>query len=129
MREYIDKIIEVEKKISEELGEFNLFVLFEREDIKDRWDILISMPFSEEMKNEIITKIHSELLKVLPNEAVIKLSRIVMFETSNPIVESFNMLAKVKHGNVEIKDSLVSNIRIKQALLITSQRFLTTVEN
>jgi hypothetical protein len=52
-----------------------------------------------------------------------------MFETSNPIVESFNMLANVKHGNVEIKDSLVNNIRIKQALLITSQRFLTTVEN
>jgi hypothetical protein len=63
MKEYIDKIIEVEKKVSEELGEFNLFVLFEREDIKDRWDILISMPFSEEMKNEIITKFTRNYLK------------------------------------------------------------------
>lgn len=122
MRDYIDIIIEVEKRMSNELGKFNLFALFERDDIKDKWDVLISMSISVNRKNEIIKKIHAEFLKELPNEVIFKISRFVFLEPSNPIVQNLNMMAHVQHGNVEIRDSMINNLKIKHALIISSQR-------
>ena len=70
MREYIEKIKEVEIKLSKELGDFNLFGLLEREDIKDKWDILVSLTLTKnknynKQKNNIIKKLHEELIKKL----------------------------------------------------------------
>jgi hypothetical protein len=104
------------------LGTFNLFALFEREDVKDKWDILISMTMPEDKRNEIIKSIHAELLKVLPNEVIINISRIVFLEPLSPMVQNLNMFANVIHGNVEIKDSMINNLKIKHALLISSQK-------
>ncbi|WP_321319594.1 hypothetical protein [Labilibaculum sp.] len=122
MKEYIEKIIEVEMNMSNELGKFNLFALFERDDIKDKWDVIISMPISVNRKNEIIKKIHTEFLKELPKEVIIKISRFVFFEPSNPIVQNLNMMAHIEHGSFEVRDSMINNLMIKHALVITSQR-------
>ncbi|WP_417871978.1 hypothetical protein [Winogradskyella sp.] len=127
MREYIEKIKEVEISLSKELGEFNLFGLLEREDIIDKWDILVSLTLSKDknhnkQKNSIIKKLHEELIKNLPNSIFFKFSRIVFLEPSNPFVLNINMLANVQHGDIEIKDSTINNLRIKHAYIISSKR-------
>tara|TARA_R110001583_G_scaffold19334_5_gene75714 strand:+ start:10440 stop:10814 length:375 start_codon:yes stop_codon:yes gene_type:complete len=122
MRDYIDKIIEVERKIEARLGRFNLFALLERDDVKDKWDVLISMSISLTQKNEVIKIIHGEFVKELPKEAIFKISRFVYLEPSNPIVQNFNMMVSVQHSNVEIKDSMINNLMIKNAFVISSQR-------
>ncbi len=122
MKEYINKIISIEKSLSIELGKFNLFALFEREDINDKWDILISMDIPLNKKNEVIERIHNEFLKELPNNFIINISRIVFLETINPIVQNLNNIANVEHGIIEIKDLIINNLKIKNALIISSQK-------
>jgi len=127
MREYIEKIKEVEISLSKELGEFNLFGLLEREDIIDKWDILVSLSLKKDKnhnkeKNSIIKKLHEELIKNLPNSIFFKFSRIVFLEPNNPFVQNINMLAHVQHGDIEIKDSTINNLRIKHAYIISSKR-------
>ena len=122
MKDYIKKIIEVEKRMSDELGKFNLFALFEREDVKDKWDVLISMSISAKHKNEIVKKIHAEFVKDLPSEAIMKISRFVFLEQSNPIVQNLNMMAHCVHSNMEIRNSMINNLNIIHAIVITSQR-------
>lgn len=122
MRENVEKIIEVEKKISQENGKFNLFALFEREDIKDKWDVLISKNISVNKKNELISKIHKEFIKSFPKEVIFKFSRFVYLEPTSPIVQNINMMIHTEHTNTEITDSTINNFRIKHAYVITSQR-------
>lgn len=122
MKDYIIKIIDVEKRMSDELGKFNLFALFERDDVKDKWDVLISMSISVSKKNEVVKKIHAEFLKVLPNEVIFNISRFVFLEPSNPIVQNLNMMAHVQHGNFEVSNSMINNLKINHAFVITSQR-------
>lgn len=127
MREYIEKIKEVEINLSKELGEFNLFGLLEREDIIDKWDILVSLTLTKDknhnkQKNAIIKKLHEELIKNLPNSIFFKFSRIVFLEPNNPFVQNINMLASVQHSDMEIKDSTINNLRIKHAYIISSKR-------
>jgi len=122
MKDYINKIISIEKSLSIELGKFNLFALFEREDINDKWDILISIDIPLSKKNEVIERIHNEFLKELPNNFIINISRIVFLETINPIVQNLNSIANVEHGFIEIKDLIINNLKIKNALIISSQK-------
>lgn len=127
MRDYIEKIREVEIKLSKDLGEFNLFGIFEREDIIDKWDILVSITYTKEnnyneQKNNIIKNLHQELTKTLPNSIIFKFSRIVFLEPSNAFVKNINNLVNVQHSNIEIKDSTINNLRIKHAYIISSKR-------
>ena len=122
MKNYLKKIIEVEEKMAIELGEFNLFALFEREDIKDKWDIIISINIPISKKNEIIKKIHLELKANLPESIMFKFSRFVFLEPSNPFVQNINMLVRNKHNDAEFRDCSVNNIKIMHAYIISSQK-------
>ena len=42
MNDLAEKVSLVEKDIAKERGSLNLFALFEREDLNDRWDLVIS---------------------------------------------------------------------------------------
>lgn len=122
MRDYIAKITDVEKKMSKELGKFNLFALFERDDIEGKWDVLISMSISASRKNEIVKRVHAEFIKELPKDVIIDISRFVFLEPIHPIVQNLNMVAHVQHGNMEIRDSMFNNLFIRHAIIISSQR-------
>lgn len=122
MNSFIDKILEVEKKVSNEIGEFNLFGLFEREDLKDRYDVVLSLDLKKMNKNDLFTIIHSEFRKILSNEQLVKFSRFVYLKPDDPFVLTLNMAMGVEHGSVEIKNSNFNNIPIKHAFLFSSKR-------
>lgn len=46
----INIIKEIEKEITVKYGKLNLFALLEREDLKDKWDVLISVAISLDKK-------------------------------------------------------------------------------
>lgn len=120
MRNYTDKIIAIEKRVSSELGKFNAFALIERETI-NRWDILISLPNAQDIEQEVITKVHAEFFKELPKQDAITIARIVVLEPTSPFVKQLNEIAHVEHSKVELKDEVINNLRIKYAMVISSQ--------
>lgn len=122
MRQYIDKLKKIGKELAEEFGPLNLFAFSEREDLKDKWDVLISVsPIPKDVKvfqNNLIKRFQKELL---PPE-LIKISRFVFLEPNHPVVQHMNMFAHVENSDVEIRNSSINNVKIGHAIVISSIR-------
>jgi len=119
--ETVNKFITLEKQLAREKGKFVLFALFEREESKNRWDVVASAPWlSEDHKkwNDLTYRISSRLDSYELN----RLSRIVVLDPSDEVVMSMNKNFRVEHKNVEIRDFEVYGILIYHAHIITSNR-------
>jgi len=123
MRELADKFVALEREIADERGEFTLFALFLREDVDNKWDVVVSAPwFGGEEKRELdyfANKIQSRLRP----EELVMLSRIVLAEPNSEAVKTVNRAISVGHGKpvVEVLDSNFFGLQIKRAYIIASK--------
>jgi hypothetical protein len=122
MKEFLNKFIAMEKELAEEKGKFALFGLFLREDVEDRWDLVISAQWLKSNNKQDYEIIAKSLKKFLSKEEVIYLSRIVILDKGNPILEAVNRAFSIEHGQVECKDCNFFGLQIKHAYIITSKR-------
>lgn len=122
MKQYIDKFKSIGKEMSEEFGPLNLFALTEREDLKDKWDVLISISPPPKDQKDFLNILIKKFQKELSPSELIRISRFVYLEPNHPVVQYMNMFAHVENGDVEIKNSSINNIRIGHALVISSIR-------
>jgi hypothetical protein len=120
------KFAKLESDVAATRGDFALFALFLREDVPDRWDLIVSAPWVSDQKaalSYLVDKIKADLG---PSELT-HLSRIVFVEPSDPAVQSLNKAIQVEHGSVEIRDSNFFGLAVKHAFIITSKRPQTPV--
>ena len=122
MKQSIEKLVSLERDIASEKGEFSLFALFLREDADDKWDLLASAPWLETDKRESLEYLVNQLRSRLKTQELLALSRIVLLEKGNPVLEAIHNAIRVKHGMAEVRDSIFFGVPIKQAYLITSER-------
>ena len=122
MKQYIDKIKLIERELTAEFGRLNLFALSEREDLKDKWDVLISLSIHSDKKKELINNVITKFRDNLDPDELIQISRFVYLEPNHPVVQYFNMFASVENSDVEIKNSSINNVRIGHAIVISSFR-------
>jgi len=122
MKQIIEKLVSLERDIASEKGEFSLFALFLREDAEDKWDLLASAPWLETDKRESLEYLVNQLRSRLKTQELLALSRIVLLEKGNPVLEAIHNAIRVKHGMAEVRDSIFFGVPIKQAYLITSER-------
>ena len=118
----IDKYIEIERELSKRYGSFSLFALFLREDSAGKWDILVASDWIEQNKRESMRLIAGFLQEKLDTEELIRISRIVLIEDSNPALSTFQSEMNIERGNIEIKNSNLFGLPIKHAHIITSRR-------
>jgi len=130
-KETLEKIASLEREVSGEKGEFSLFGLFLREDAqdKDKWDLLASAPWLEADKSKGLAYLANEIQKRLETDELLSISRIVVLERGDPILEAIHKAVNVKHGKVEVKDSNFSGVQITQACISTSSAVNPTVEH
>lgn len=121
MKDFVNELQSVERLLSKEKGAFNLFALFLREDAPEKWDLLIAAPWVEEDKAETLKRVSKELQKRLSKEELLKLSRVVIIDQSNPALRAFQTI-HVEHGDMDIKDRNLFGLQIKHAHIITSRR-------
>jgi len=123
------KLALLEQEVSEEKGEFSLFGLFLREDAQDedKWDLLVSALWLDADKKESLAYLAKEIQKRLEPDELMSISRIVVLEKGDPILEAIHKAVKVKHGKVEVKDSNFSGVQITQACISTSSAVNPTV--
>jgi len=122
MREQAEKLQKVEKSLSESKGQFELFALFLREDSPNKWDLLISADWARANKKASINAIIEEIKKVLTDQELLMLSRIIILDKDDAALKAIHQAMRVEHGLAEISDSNFFGLTIKHAYLITSQR-------
>ena len=122
MREQAIKLQSVEKTLSDSKGPFELFALFLREDAPNKWDLLISSDWARNDKKAALNVIISEIQKVLSQQELLMLSRLIILEKDDAALNALHSAMHVEHGMAEISDSNFNGLAIKHAYLITSRR-------
>jgi len=120
--ELTEKFARLEAEIAQERGDFALFALFMREDVPDRWDLIISAPWVGEDKRGAVNYLVGQIKSRLGEEDLICLSRIVPVDPEDVAVRDLNRAIQVEHGNVEVRDSSFFGLAVKHAHIITSKR-------
>jgi hypothetical protein len=122
MKEQAEKLKEVESELSAEKGAFSLFGLFLREDAPGKWDLLISADWALNNKKEAMNLILSAIKKVLSDQELLMLSRLIIMNEDDPALSALQGAINVEHGMAEIQDSNFFGLKIKHAYLITSKK-------
>ncbi|MFH1882361.1 MAG: hypothetical protein ABIL62_06595 [Planctomycetota bacterium] len=80
-------------------------------------------------KKEGLAYLAKEIQKRLEPDELLSISRIVVLEKDNPILEAIHKAVNVKHGKVEVRDSNFSGVQINQACISTSSAADPTVKH
>jgi len=113
---------ELESQIAADKGGFTLFALFMREDAPDRWDLIVSAPWTGDDKQGTVNYFVNEIKSRLGEPGLTSLSRIVVVDPQDASVRAINREFQVEHGTVEVRDSTFLGLPIKHAYIITSKR-------
>lgn len=116
-----EKIRRVEEDISREKGSLNLFALFEREDVWDLWDVVISAPWARR-DLETYGYLSDILKRHLTTEELMRVARTVVLPASEEPVLSINEVYDVEHGEVEMSRPARFGLPVKFGYIITSRR-------
>lgn len=121
IKTFFSKVLEIEKNISKEKGEFILFALFQREENKLEWDLIISQNWPKITESEILDYIIGKLKLFLNLEERSLISRIEIIESNDPFIKSINKAFEVKHNTFYVNRSGFNGIMIDSGAIFTSQ--------
>jgi hypothetical protein len=119
--ELTTKFTRLESDLAATRGPFALFALFLREDVPDRWDLIVSAPWASENKVAALDYIVSRIQNDLGPDDLTQLSRIVFMDPQDESVQSLNRAINIEHGSVEMRDSVLFGLPIRHAFIITSK--------
>jgi len=122
MKQVVEKLVSLENEVSREKGKLSLFALFLREDMEDRWDLVVSAPWLEGNKKETLSYLADKIKLCLDPEELLSLSRIVFIDADNPALDTVHRAIQVEHGTAEVTNSDFFGLHIKHAYIITSKR-------
>lgn len=122
MKDIVSKMIKIEEEISKERGSFELFALFLREEMLDKWDILVAAPWISKDKSYALNFLAKKISRTLTSDEAIKFSRIVVIDHNSKELNAFNNAISIEHGSVDIKDSVFFGLQIKHAYIVTSKK-------
>lgn len=123
-KEFVRKLVSVERELSVSKGRFRLFALTLREDSSDKWDLLLSAAWVQRNKAKATKLVSTEVRRVLTPAELLALSRIVIVNVGSPSLQAFNRTVHTEHGMIEITNSVLFGLAIRHAYIITSQRSL-----
>jgi hypothetical protein len=112
----------LELQIAAARGDFALFALFLREDVPDRWDLMVSAPWATADRKSALDYLVNKIKSDLGPQELTHLSRIVFIDPDDAAVANLNRALQVEHGAVEVRDSNFFGLPIKHAYIITSKR-------
>lgn len=113
---------DLESDVAAAKGEFVLFALFMREDVPDRWDLMVSAPWIGDDTQGAVDYLVGEIRSRIGAQALTDLSRIVVVDPNDAAVQALNSALGIEHGGVEVKDSNFFGLQVKHAFIVTSKR-------
>lgn len=122
MKALVQKLKQIEEKISREKGEFLLYGLFLRENAPNVWDWVVSSPWIERDKEAAMRYLSARLNETVTKDELIKISRIAVIEESNPGLAELQEEFSVEHGSVQVRRRHFFGQDIEHAFIITCRR-------
>jgi len=122
MKEFLDKFVELERKIAKQKGNFTLFALFLRDNALNKWDLLVAAPWIEADRKTALTYLSKQIQPSMTAEELLQISRIVLIDETNPTLDMIRNTLQPKQGVVEITDSDLFGLQIKRAFIISAQK-------
>jgi len=122
MKELVDKLRLLETEISQKKGEFSLFALLLREEAQNKWDLVASASWFWSDKKKTLDYLAKKLRSRLTSDELLMLSRIVLIEESEPMLQALHHAFQVRHTPIEVQNSNLFGLQIKHAYIITSKR-------
>ena len=119
--ELTKKFTELESHIAEEKGDFAFFALFMREEVPNRWDLMVAAPWASGDTQDTVAYFVEQIKARLGAQMLINLSRIVVFDSQHAALQDLNREIQVEHGRVEVRDRDFFGLTIKHAYIITSK--------
>lgn len=116
-----EKVRSVERDIADERGPFNLFALFEREDLTNRWDLVIAAPWAKHDR-PTLDYLVDVLKRHLDSSDLVLLARVVILDAAEDPVRALTESFDVEHGQLELSDPTRFDLPVKRGTIITSRR-------
>jgi hypothetical protein len=113
---------DLESRIAEAKGAFALFALFMREDVPDRWDLIVSAPWVGDDRRGTVEYLVDQIKSHLGAQDLTSLARIVVVDPEDTAVQALNRAVHIEHGGVEVRDTDFFGLPVKHAFIITSKR-------
>jgi hypothetical protein len=123
MKQYITIIKQIERELTLKYGRLNLFGLFEREDLKNKWDVIISVNIPLDTKNVFLNEVITKFRMKLKPSAIIQISRFIYLEPNHEFVLNINGATQIENSDVEISNSTFINVHIRHAIVLSSFRY------
>jgi hypothetical protein len=121
-KELFEKLESLEKDIAHEKRDFSLFGLFLREDARDRWDLIVAAPWINADSMEHLKYIADKLKTFLKDRELLLISRIVLLDLNDPIVQTINKNWGVQRGgSLELNNPQIFGLPFQYAYIIISQ--------
>jgi hypothetical protein len=121
MTELATNVAELEETISRKKGSFNLFALFEREELPNRWDLVVAAPWADDL-GETLRYFAGELNARLEPRQMLEIARIVVLDPNGEAVQAINRAYDVEHGRLEIHNADRFGLPVRQGLIFTSKK-------
>ena len=123
MKPPLDKLKSIAKEISDDRVELALFALFLREDSENKWDLVVAAPWINTDSIDDINYIAGKLKIYLDDSELLSISRIVLVDLHDPIVQIINNHCSVKPGgSLELYDLFSIGLPFfKHAYILISQ--------
>jgi len=121
MNQLATKVRRIEQDIARDRGPLNLFALLEREDLADRWDLVVSASWARQ--DEATIRYLTDVIKryLSPGDMTL-LSRVVILDAEQDLVKAINESYQVEHGQVELSDPASFDLPARHGYIITSRR-------
>lgn len=114
----VEKMHEIELTLSQTKGEISLFLLVEREEAPERWDVIIAASWGPDGLRDVV----AEITKRLTTEELVLVSRVLTFATDEPWVTQFTTLFRVTNSrNTRIVNLRVGSVQIVSGYVIVSR--------
>lgn len=116
------KFLPLEIDASAEKGGFELFALVLREDSPDKWDLVVAAPWISADKHEALVYLSRQINERLDPSELSALSRIVVLDNGNSILEDLLIFPEHEHKVQELHRCKFNDLVVDHAFIITSKR-------
>ena len=121
MKDIVEKLRKLEQTLATEQGPFKLFALFLREDAFPVWDVLVAADWIDRDRAGSLQAISKRVRESLGPRDIIKISRVVIIDSTDPSLKTVNSTIAIEHGSCEVQNSEFFGLPIKQGYIITSK--------
>lgn len=118
----IEQLRKVMNEISAEKGEFILFGLFLREEMTDKWDLVIAAPWLEAGRLERLREFVERMAPIVGEDGMLTLSRIVTLNQGDPSLDAILKDAQVENGLVKLQGSNLFGLPINEAYILQAKQ-------